>query len=157
MANEFEEKILEAYRDGSDLGYIIESLNTTHKRIKEILIRYKEHNREKRTFTEEFKRLIAERDINGVARRQIAEELEINVNTVKKACEQFGQAFKEKATSDQTYTRIDGEFDLKSCPSCGSKKVNVVEDNATYCKSCGSEHIIKKDHALKINWEYLDE
>jgi Zn finger protein HypA/HybF involved in hydrogenase expression len=157
MLNELEQKILDAYQDGSDVGYIIECLNTTHSKVKEVLLAYKDANRYKRTFTDEFKRMIAERDINGVARRQIALELEINVNTVKKACEQFGQAFKEKATSENEYTRIDGEFGLDTCPSCGSNSVNIVEDNTTYCKKCGNEHIIKEDHALKINWEYLDE
>lgn len=179
MLNELEVKILEAYRDGNDLGYIVESFNIPYKRIKEILIRYKEYNREKRTFTEDFKRLIAERDINGVARRQIAEELEINVNTVKKACEQFGQAFKEKSSSEQAFTQINlDKFDLKTCPNCESKNVNLVDDNTTYCKDCGAEceHYkifeevevkekgkkkkVKKEvgyYAMKVNWEYLDE
>lgn len=157
MYNEFETKILQAYKEGNDLGYIIESVNTTHKSIKDILLRYKEANRKGRSFTDEFKKMVAERDMNGVSRRQISIELEINVNTVKKACELFGKAFKEKAVSGNEYTRIDGKFDLKSCPSCESKKVNEVEDKTIYCKNCGDEHIIKKDHALKVNWEYLDE
>lgn len=157
MSDELKEKVLEAYQNGSNLGYMVECFNISNEEIKEILINYKENNRVKRTFTDDFKRLIAERDINGVARRQIAEELGINVNTVKKACQQFGQAFKEKSTSEQVYTRIDGEFWLDSCPSCNSYKVNVVEDNTTYCKDCGCEHIIKEDHALRLNWEYLEE
>jgi transposase-like protein len=157
MLNDLEQKILKAYQDGSDVGYIIECFNTTHKKVKEVLIAYKDANRYKRTFTDEFKKVVAERDINGVARRQIAQELEINVNTVKKACEQFGQAFKEKATSENEYTRIDGEFTMFKCPSCRSSKVNEVEDKTIYCKNCGNEHIINEDHALKINWEYLDE
>jgi transposase-like protein len=157
MLNELEQKILNAYQDGSDLNYIIQQFNTTHQNVKNILINLKENSRFKRTFTDEFKVMIAERDVNGVARRQIAQELEINVNTVKKACEQFGQAFKDKASSENEYTRIDGDFNMSKCPSCKSSKVNEVEEDTTYCKNCGSEHIIKKDHALKINWEFLEE
>jgi predicted RNA-binding Zn-ribbon protein involved in translation (DUF1610 family) len=156
MFNELELKVLEAYQEGSDLGYIVECFNITHSRVKQILTAFKDANRVKRTFTDDFKKVIAERDINGVPRRQIALELEINVNTVKKACGKFGQALKDRASSENEYTRIEGEFDLKTCPSCGSSNVNIVEDNTTYCKKCGNEHIINEDHALKLNWEYLD-
>jgi hypothetical protein len=156
LFNEQERKILDAYQDGSDIGYIIESFNITHSTVKQVLLSFKDANRHKRTFTDEFKKVIAERDKNGIARRQISLELEININTVKKACELFGQSFKDKASSENEYTRIDGEFDLKSCPSCKSKNVNVIDENCVYCKKCGNEHIIKIDHALKINWEYLD-
>lgn len=156
MFNELELKVLEAYQEGSDLGYIVECFNITYSRVKQILIAFKDANREKRTFTDDFKRVIAERDINGVSRRQIAMELEINVNTVKKACAKFGQALKDRASSENEYTRIEGKFDMNTCPSCGSNDVNEVEENTTYCKKCGSEHIHKEDHALKLNWEYLD-
>jgi transposase-like protein len=156
LFNKQELKILELYQDGMDIGLMVEKLNVPHRLIKNVLVAYKDANRLKKSFTDEFKMLIAERDMNGVSRRQIAQELEINANTVKKACEQFGQTHKEKATSENEYTRIEGEFPLTVCPSCKSDKVNVVEDNTTYCKSCGSEHIHNEDHALKINWEYVE-
>jgi transposase-like protein len=153
-----EQKVLDAYADGSELGLIITSFNITHKQVIDILHRFKEDNRQKKSFKDDFKIMVAQRDINGVARSTIAKELEINPNTVKKFCEQFGQALKEKsAMSEKAFTRIDGEFDLKSCPSCNSKKVNVVEENTTYCMKCGNEHIINEDHALKINFEYIEE
>lgn len=151
-----EEKVVKAYRSGSEMGYIIESLNITYKRVKQILLNLKESNRHKRTFTDEFKRIIAERDMNGISRRQISLELEINANTVKRACEQFGQTFKDKATSDNQYTRLDGEFDMSECPTCKSKNVNEVDDNTTYCLECGGEHIFKKDHVLRVNWEFVE-
>ena len=150
-------KVLEAYRDGSSLETIQSSFNLTKEQIKNILIQEKENNRFKRTFTDDFKRIIAERDTNGIPRRQISLELEISVNTVKKACEQFGQVFKERASSDNAFTRIERELDMTTCASCGSKKVNLVEENTTYCLSCGSEHIHHKDHVLRVNWEYLDD
>jgi hypothetical protein len=156
LFNEQELKILEMYQDGMDVGLIVEKLNIPHKVISKTLELYKENNRLKKSFTDEFKMMIAERDMNGVSRRQIASELGINANTVKKACEQFGQTHKEKASSENEYTRIEGSFPLDVCPSCKSKSVNVVDDNTTYCKKCGSEHIHNKDHALKINWEYVE-
>lgn len=149
--------ILEAYRDGSPIGLIKESFSLTEEEIKTCLEEFKNKNRLSRTFEDDFKKVIAERDINGIPRRQIALELNINVNTVKKACEQFGQTFKERASSENVYTRIDGVFDKSTCPSCSSKKVNEVEENVTYCKDCGSEHTFYKDHVLKLNWEYLEE
>lgn len=151
------QKILDAYADGSALGLIIESFNITHKQLVSELLSYKEESRYKKTFTDEFKTIIAQRDINGVSRSDIAKELQINANTVKKACEQFGNSLKGRAKSDNEFTRIDGVFPLDKCPSCGSKKVNLVDEKTTYCKECGSEHIHEKDHVLKLAWEYLKE
>jgi transposase-like protein/DNA-directed RNA polymerase subunit RPC12/RpoP len=152
-----EQKVIEAYSEGSPISLIASSFKISDELILDILKRFKEENRYKKTFTDKFKKIIAQRDMNGVARSTIANELDINANTVKKSCEQFGQAIKEKSLSEKAFTRIDGEFDLKSCPSCGSKRVNLVDDNTTYCMTCGSEHIHNEDHVLKINFEYLEE
>lgn len=164
-----EQKVIEAYADGSQLTLIAESFNISETQVIEILRNFKEKSRYKKTFTDEFKKVISERDINGIARRTIGEELGINASTVKKACEKFGQAIKEKATSDQAYTRIDGEFDLKVCPSCGSNKNNLVDDSTTFCMSCDSEHEyyfgekdeddewVENPYVLKINFEYIEE
>jgi len=157
VSNELEQRVLNAYQDGSDIGYIIESFNITHEKVKEILLSYRDSNRYKRTFTDEFKMMIAERDINGISRRQISLELEINVGTVKKACELFGQALKDRASSENEYTRIDRAYDTSTCPTCNSKDVNEVDLNTYYCKKCGDEHIHLIDHVLKLNWEYLDD
>ena len=149
--------ILEAYADGSSMSYLAESFDITEEEVKAILITYKEESRFKKSFTDEFRKMIAERDINGVTRNAIAKELELNVNTVKKSCEAFGQAVKGKATSDNAFTRIDGEFIMGACLSCGSKKNNVVDDNTTYCMSCDSEFEYYDGYVLKINYEYLEE
>lgn len=154
--NELESKVIEMYRGGNKLEYIIESLNITYKKVKQILINFKESNRYKRTFTDEFKKVIAERDMNGISRRQISLELEINANTVKRACEAFGQSLKGRVTSDNEYTKIDNVSDMSKCLLCGSKDLNEVDLNTYYCMKCGNEFIFKGDHALKVNWEYLD-
>lgn len=152
-----EQKVLEAYTDGSPISLIAESFKVSERLVKDILLKNKEENRFKKTFTEQFRRMIAERDLNGVARSTIADELGINVNTVRKACEAFGQAIKEKATSDKAYTKISGDFKLDTCPSCGSNRNNLVDDSTTYCMSCDSEHEYHDGYVLKINFEYIEE
>lgn len=152
-----EQKVLEAYSEGSPISLIAESFKLSERLVKDILLKKKEESKYKRTFTDEFRKMIAERDMNGVARSTIAEELKLNVNTVRKACEAFGQALKEKATSDKAYTKMVGEFELNICPSCGSKKNNLVDDNTTYCLNCDSEHEYYDGYVLKINFEYLEE
>ena len=148
--------ILEAYADGSSMSYLAESFGITEEEVKAILITYKEESRFKKSFTDEFRKMIAERDINGVARNAIAKELELNVNTVKKSCEAFGQAVKGRATSDNAFTRIDGEFKLDTCPSCGSKRNNLVDENTTYCRDCGGEYEYYKGYILKVNWGFIE-
>ncbi|AYP68291.1 hypothetical protein PQE75_gp188 [Bacillus phage vB_BcoS-136] len=152
-----EQLVLEAYRDGSPIKLIMEGFQLSKDDVKKILLNYKEQNMINRRLTDEIKRMIAERDINGIARRQISLELEVNINTVKKACEKFGQALKEKATSDKSYTRINRKLDTSTCPSCSSEKVNYVDLNTYYCMDCGDEYEHYIDHVLRINWEYLDE
>lgn len=168
------------YANGSALELIITKNNITHKQVIDILIGYKNESRYKRTFTDEFRTMIAERDINGVARRQIAIELDINVSTVQSACKAFGQAIKERASSDNAYTYLPDVKDLKVCPTCKSKKINEIDSmlhrlttKGIFCMDCGDEHFtiynskvvddngkeveldIKKG-VYKVNFEYLD-
>lgn len=151
------QKILDAYADGSTTGLIIESFNITYSQLIEILTDFKENSRYKKTFTDEFKKVIAQRDMNGVARSTIAKELQINANTVKKSCEKFGQAIKDRNTSEKAFARIDGKFSMEECPNCKSKKVNTIEDDTIYCKNCGDEYIYNEDHVLRVVWEHLEE
>lgn len=161
---ELNQRIIDAYRDGSPLSYIQQCFGVSNKYIKEVLIDYKERNRKhKKAFTDEFKKLIAERDINGVPRRQIAFELDVSMSTVQSACKQFGQAVKERAFSENTYTVVEGVHNLEHCPNCGSKRVNEIESvvgnvNTTgvYCMGCGSEYFILNGQVYQVNWEYID-
>lgn len=163
-----EEKVIGAYADGSELGLIVESFNITYKQVTQILASFKEANKGKRSYSDEFKRVIAERDMNGIDRTAIRKELEINSITIKKACEQFGQSSKNKASSENEYTRIEGEVSKDICPSCKSRKNNIVDEETTYCMDCGKEHVYKTEtiqdgeeettitYALKVNWEYVE-
>ncbi|QPK89697.1 hypothetical protein IEN91_04410 [Bacillus velezensis] len=155
------QKVINAYADGSPLSVISTSFNITYDEVITILREFKEESRHKKTFTDEFKIIIAERDMNGgkdVTRSSIAKELAINSNTVKKSCEQFGMALKEaRATSENEFVHIEGTFDLSTCPSCQDRRVNKVDEDTIYCMSCGNEHIIKENHALRVAWEHLEE
>lgn len=150
------QKILVAYSEGSTLEYIAESFEISKEKVKEILIEHKEESRLKKSFTDEFKIMISERDLNGIARAVIASELELNINTIRKACEKFGQALKDRALNDNAFTKIDGEFTMDTCPSCGSKRNNKVDENTTFCRDCDSEHEYYDGYVMKVNFEYLD-
>ena len=147
--------IIDAYRDGSKLTYIAEQFNTSQEDIRSILLNLKELSRFKRTFTDEFKTIIAERDMSGISRRQISLELGINANTVKKACEQFGQPVKDRGSAPEEYDKILGNF-KSECPSCNSKDINNVDKSSIYCMACGDEHELRDGYALRVKWEYLD-
>lgn len=151
-----EKMVIEAYRDGNDLKYMGEALGITYDEIKDILVGFKVNSKHGRTFTDEFKKIIAERDMNGISRRQISTELEINAHTVKKACEAFGQVRKEKAQPINEFTKIDGNFDGSKCPTCESKDVREVDEDTIYCFDCGNEHEIYDSYVLRVNWEHVD-
>lgn len=158
-----EEKVLGAYADGSEIRYIAKCFEITEEEVLEILHNFRDKSRFKRSFTDDFKKLVAERDLK-FPRRQIAVELGINVATVKKSCEQFGNALKDKAISDNMYSLVKGVDNLEVCPSCHSRKVNAIEsitDNINtkgiYCMNCGDEHFIMNDLVYKVNFEYLEE
>lgn len=149
-------KIIKAYSEGSPLELIADSFKITLEEVKDILLKFKEDNKNKNSFTDEFKRVVAERDLNGVARSTISKELSLNINTVRKFCELFGQAMKDKAYSDNEYTRIDGKFSLDICPKCNSKRNNLVDENVTFCLDCNSEHEYYDGYILRVNFEYID-
>lgn len=158
------DKILESYSDGVAISAIAESNGISEEDVIELLLKYKEENKGSKTFTDDFKKLIALRDVNGVARSAIAKELKINNSTVKKSCEKFGQACKEKAVSEDVSVKvlnavveeIDNVYVLKECPECQNKKLNKVDDNDYYCMDCGNEFTVKGEEVHKINWEYID-
>lgn len=159
---ELNDRIIELYRDGCTLEYLAKCLNIPSEVVENILIEYKENNRNKRGFNDDFKETIAMRDLNGISRRQISIELGVNIATVKKACEKFGQSIKNKDTFENEHTKLDKFYDLSYCPKCHSKNVNKVEENTIFCKECLSEfyNVIDEDDNIHethiINWEYID-
>lgn len=159
---ELNDRVIELYREGCNLEYLAKCLNISSEVVEDVLSKYKEDNRNKRGFNDKFKETIAMRDLNDVSRRQISIELGINIATVKKACEKFGQSIKNKDAFENEHTKLDEFYDLSYCPKCHSKNVNKVEDNAIFCKECLSEFYNEVDEENEIyethiiNWEYVD-
>lgn len=156
MDERLKEKVLLAYMEGLPVFLIAEGYLVTQEEVTTVLHTYRDENRLKRAFSDDFRKMIAERDLNGVARSNIAKELGININTVKKSCEEFGQSSKEGAVSDRMFTRIAGQFSKETCVNCGSKHYNEVEEETYYCMSCNNEFIYEEDAVLQVNFEYLD-
>jgi len=178
-------KIINAYSEGSDIKLIAECFNITEEQVLEELRNFKEKSRFKRTFTDEFRIMIAERDMRKISRTKIGEELQLNVATVKTACEKFGNALKEVASNDNVYSIVEGVTSIKTCPSCENKKVNEIESvygasavvvDGIYCMECGDEHFIVHNYeeikdeknnvvgqkfinsdVYRVNFEYLEE
>lgn len=143
------EKIINAYAEGSNISYIAECFDITPDDVLNELRQFKNDSVFKRTFTDEFKMMIAERDMRKVTRTSISEELQLNVATVKRACEKFGNAIKEIASNDNVYTIVDGVHNLDTCPTCNNHKVNKIESvsdgintDGIYCMECGDEHFL---------------
>lgn len=151
-------RIVEAYADGSSITLMANSFDIMEEEILNVLRSYRDECKTSKSFTDEFKIMIAERDMNeDITRVSIANDLQIHSNTIKKSCEQFGQAVKDKSSTDNFYTRIEGTFNQEECPSCKSKRVNEVEEDVAHCMECGNEYMFYEDHVLKVNWEYLEE
>lgn len=150
--------VVEEYERGHPISHIATTLGIEGSNVLELLRQYKMNSTLPNSFSVDFKQMIARRDSNdGVTRSSIASELKINSNTVKKACEKYGQALKEKSMSSREFTRIDGVFETDKCPSCKSKDINEVDDDTVYCKKCGDEHIFHNEYILKVNFEWIEE
>jgi transposase-like protein len=156
------QKILNAYGEGCEFNSIQQSFNITEDEVKQVLIKFKEKNSSKRKSTDEFKKLIAQRDSYKIPRKRIAWELGINANQVKKACQRFGQAVKHSA-SGNIFTVVEGVHNLDKCPNCESERVNEIESMAgnvnttgVFCMECGSENFIMNGKVYQVNFEYMD-
>lgn len=151
----YEEFVL-LYEDGLSIGSISEHFGIKEEEVYDCLEQLKSIHKQGRGFDDDFKKIVAMRDKSEVSRRQLSAELSINIATVKKACEKFGQSVKSKDAFENYYKELDKHYDLTSCPECNSKKMNEVDDNTYYCFDCGNEFFNKEDKTYCINWEYID-
>lgn len=153
-------KIIKMYSDGADLKVIAKSFNITTSEVKKHLIAYKLEEKFGNGFTDNFRKVIAERDLNGVARAQIARELSVTPITIRRACKKFGDTIKIKTSNDEQTMKLFGEYTLEECPECESRKINSVDDNIIYCLSCGNEYDFNKyekhGYIEKVLWEFID-
>lgn len=157
-----ENKILSYYRDGSEIELMSYVLNVDIDTILQTVRNYKEQSKYKNSYTIEFKTMIAERDMNGISRTSIKNELDIHESTIRKFCTKYGVAKKEKETeseSDEVYTYYSNGLLLDSCPKCSSKKLNVIIEyfgEEKYCMNCSSQFKQVGDTIHILNWEYID-
>ena len=151
--------IIEEYSKGFSLGIIAENLECDIKEVEEYLLDLKNHSKEGRSFNNEYKTMIANREKRGVSRRKSSKELGINPNTVKNACNEIGlNPPKESDSSGEQEERhdiiISGEID-KNCVFCDSRRVSKVDKKIVFCIDCNSEYKVYDDHVMKTNWEYI--
>lgn len=151
----YEEFVL-LYEDGLSIGSISEHFEITEGEVHECLEQLKDLHRKGKGFDDDIKRVIAMRDKNEISRRQIASELSINIATIKKACEKFGQSVKAKDSFENYYEELEKFYDLSTCPDCNSKRVNEVDEDSIYCMDCGMEFFNKNGKTNRINWEYIN-
>lgn len=158
--NKLQDKILSSYRGGSEIELISYVLNVDIDIILQTIRNYKKSSKHKNSYTVEFKTMIAERDMNGVSRTNIKNELDIHENTIRKFCQKYGVVKKEKETeSDELYTYYSEGLLLNSCPKCNGKKLNTVTEyfgEEKYCINCSSQFKQVGDSIHILNWEYID-
>ena len=158
------DKLVELYKNGGNIREAIsdrKERNSFLKRLRDEGIN--ENNRLK----EDFRKIIAMRDGNGVSRAQISQELNINYNTIKTACSKYGSAVKNKANHPQKYKKLDKNLDLSTCPSCNSglKEMDILMDDSFpeaftsktyYCFECGEEFFNFNGDTYYIDWAFID-
>ena len=124
------DKLVELYKNGGNIREAIsdrKERNSFLKRLRDEGIN--ENNRLK----EDFRKIIAMRDGNGVSRAQISQELNINYNTIKTACSKYGSAVKklQKSTCARflanTYSSLSvrlTKFCFSNCKIYAGKRPN---------------------------------
>ena len=150
------ESVISRYSDGMSLQWISNNFDITIKEVKDILLEFKNDNKKGHNrilYKDELFMVVAERDLNGVSRRDIETELEINIATVRSACEKFGKGCKSKKNP---YIKVDCK-DLSKCPHCNSDKVNQVDEDGlnVYCMDCGNEFFEEGEDFWMIDWSYI--
>lgn len=159
-----ENKVLELYKSGVSIKEISSEVKASEDEILNILRNYKESQKQKGQYTEEFMKFVAKRDCHEVLRKDIMSELNISRSFLSRAIEQFGFLKKMNGEdSEEFYSKFDKNFDSSKCPECNSKKVNHlntlyngVPAKGIYCISCGNEFVKHENNIYKVKWENVD-
>lgn len=154
-----EEEIIFRYSKGAHIDIIAKELGINIAQIMEALAVFKLNNTRSGSFSDELKKVIAERDLNGVQRSMISKELMISQTTIRKCCKEFGDASKMKKDTSNAYLKIKGDFSQDICPECSSRHVNEVNELTIYCMNCGGEFVFNdlgESHIFKILWMNID-
>lgn len=157
-------KLIDLYKSGLSIKEISSQMEISEEEVLNGLREYRDSQKTKGRYTDEFMKLIAKRDCHEVLRKDIMSELGISRNFLSKAIEQFGFLKKMNGEdSEEFYAKLDRNFDSSKCPECKSKRVNHlntlyngVPARGMYCISCGSEFVKHDNNVYRVKWENVD-
>lgn len=146
--------------------YLADSGHTAKDFIDELILREITVNENKMTgkrLSENLKKLIAQRDSNGISRTEIFKELNLNFVTVRRACEKYGSAnkYNGRVSYRDIYEVV--PFTIKHvpdgiiCPICRGR-ANSTEGSPDifFCVKCLEEYTIRHKKLYRTRWENID-
>lgn len=162
------EPVLSYYANGKSIDSIANKLNISREKVLITLRKYKDSQRPNGTYSDDFLKLVADRDSSGVMKVNIMNELLISRSPLMRAIEEFGFVTSRKKEDDYEFIRGVNPLDkIEECPFCGNTKLNDVDSIITrnsvdfevegkYCMGCGEETFIFKNVLYKTKWENVD-
>lgn len=151
--------------DGASIEDIADNVKASPEQVSDILKEYKNSQKVKGVYTEEFMKLIANRDRMNIQRNTIMKELNVSRTILIKSIKKYGFIKKiDNDASEEIIGKIDtANFEFKECPECSSKKINTIETlhndatiNGIYCIKCGNEFFSNRGYIYKVKWENVD-
>ena len=146
--------------------YLADSGHTAQDFINELILREITVSETKKTgkrLSEDLKKLIAQRDGNGISRTEIFKELNLNFVTVRRACEKYGSAnkYNGRVSHRDIYEVV--PFAIKhvpdgiTCPICRGR-ANSTEGSPDifFCVKCLEEYTIRHQKLYRTRWENID-
>ena len=146
--------------------YLKDSGHTAQDFINELILREVTVSETKKTgkrLSEDLKKLIAQRDGNGISRTEIFKELNLNFVTVRRACEKYGSAnkYNGRVSYRDIYEVV--PFAIKhvpdgiTCPICRGR-ANSTEGSPDifFCVKCLEEYTIRHGKLYRTRWENID-
>lgn len=157
------DSVLSMYGSGIDIdtiqNYLI-SYNVDFESIVNILREGKRSSSSR--LPENLRIAIANRDICGVTRSNIAKELDVNLKTIRRSCEKYGSPNKNPVNRDDEILEL-LDYNIKMsgdsllCPKCNYRANSVVDsDTVFFCKNCYEEYTVLDDKIYRTRWENIN-
>lgn len=151
---------IDKYLKSSDSQY------TAKDFIDELILRevtVSETKKNGKRLSEGLKKLIAQRDENGITRTEIFKELNLNFVTVRRACEKYGSAnkYSGRVSYRDIYEVVPFAIqyveDGIKCPICRGR-ANSTEGSPDifYCVKCLEEYTVRHGKLYRTRWENID-